>query len=272
MTTRAALVGKIFGRLKVISFDGARPRGNEKCQRSYWLCQCECGTQKIICGVDLTSGSTKSCGCQKLERARQMGREYGGKRPIANLSGKRFGRLVVLSFSNLPNCRPHWLCQCDCGKQAVVSGLNLKSAHTRSCGCLHAENAIRQGLARRGLPSPNRTHGKSHTAIYRTWSSMIQRCENPNNPGWPAYGGRGIKVCDRWHSFELYDADLRSLGPKPLGASLDRVDNNGDYELSNVKWASQKEQVANQRIRKRIEMFSDADLVVELSRRGLSSL
>jgi hypothetical protein len=270
MTKRIDLTGQRFGRLTVLSFSEARCRGKEKHPRAYWLCLCDCGKQKVLCAQDLRQRATKSCGCLKLQHARELGRVNGGKRPRTDIVGQQFGRLTVISFSNYPNKRPHWLCECDCGNQKIVTGLNLKSGHTRSCGCLHTENSNRQALARRGIPASNRTHGKSRTAAYRSWASMTQRCENPKRPGWEDYGGRGIKVCERWRrSFSDYEEDLlRILGPKPPGMSLDRIENDGDYEPSNVRWATQKEQVANQRKRKRIDAFTEAELIAELKRRS----
>ena len=84
---------------------------------------------------------------------------------------------------------------------------------------------------------------------------MIQRCENPNNPRWVDYGGRGIAVCQRWHNFEHYEADILSeIGPKVPGMSIDRIENNKGYQPGNVQWATQKQQVANQRKRKRVDV------------------
>ena len=270
---RLNLVGQRYGRLMVLSFAEARCRGSETRPRSYWLCLCDCGRQKVICSADLRDGATQSCGCRKLEAVSRLGRQNGGKRPATDLTGQRFGRLTVVGLSafrgNGKTTRPHWSCECDCGNLATASGLNLKSGHTRSCGCLHRENSVRQALARKSIPSPNRTHGMSRTAAYRTWASMIQRCENPKCPAWSTYGGRGIRVCESWHSYEQYAADLLTiLGVRPPGMSLDRINNDGDYEPSNVRWASQKEQVANQRKRKRIDTFSEAELLAELARRS----
>lgn len=157
-----------------------------------------------------------------------------------NEIGNRYGRLVVIyrdGSHRFPNGKsvPTWKCRCDCGATAVVIGHNLRHSHTTSCGC----------LARESLQDRSRTHGMSGTSEHRTWLGMRERCKNSKNPKYKDYGGRVIKVCERWQRFEAFYADM---GPKPSPThSIDRINNDGDYEPDNCRWATAKEQDRNRR-------------------------
>lgn len=149
--------------------------------------------------------------------------------------GDQFGRLTVCKFAGRnPIGRPLWKCDCECGKSKIVlqTNLTLKSRPTRSCGCLIDEARHKKA-----------THGRSKTRLYYSWLHMRSRCEKPQNPKYPRYGGRGIKVCDRWKKFENFLADM---GEKPTSShTLDRKDSNGNYEPGNCRWASQVTQQRN---------------------------
>lgn len=163
-----------------------------------------------------------------------------GKR--LELTGQRFGRLVVVSDAGIEKGRHYWDCICDCGITMRVYTGHLRNGHTKSCGCfkrdLTIKRSMKHGQDRRGLA----------TAEYTSWSRMIQRCNNPKRKDYKNYGGRGIKVCGRWldreHGFENFLADM---GLRPPGKSLDRVNNEGDYKPSNCRWATREEQNNNTR-------------------------
>jgi hypothetical protein len=160
-----------------------------------------------------------------------------------DITGQRFERLLVIE--RVPgNIAGHarWLCQCDCGSKCIVLACNLRSGDIRSCGCLK-----RELFAARTI-----THGETkerrQSAEYRCWVGLIRRCSDPGRPDWKWYGARGIRVCERWQSFENFLADMgRKPSPK---LSIDRINNKGNYEPGNCRWATQSEQVRNQRKRR----------------------
>ena len=157
-----------------------------------------------------------------------------------NLEGKIFGRLKVekLSAKSKPK-KIYWECVCECGNIVTIISSSLISGNTKSCGCLRKE-----------LTSSRRsTHKKSFSSEYNTYHHMIKRCYSKNHNSYDYYGGRGITVCERWlESFENFYEDV---GEKPSKKhSLDRIDNDGNYEPSNCRWATQSTQVINSRRKK----------------------
>lgn len=150
--------------------------------------------------------------------------------------GQRFGAWVVIGSAQPgANWAARWACKCDCGSQKDVFAANLRRGLSTSCGCLSAAKTSAR----------SRTHGMTGTPTYRTWESMLNRCNNPRNSSHVNYGGRGIKVCDRWASFENF---LSDMGEKPeKGMSIERLDVNGNYEPGNCIWADPKTQARNTR-------------------------
>jgi hypothetical protein len=157
------------------------------------------------------------------------------------LTGQKFGRLTIVSKNaiRLRNGKTRWNCLCDCGNITVVIGSGLINEHTVSCGCLRKEIVSQTGKA-------NSTHGMYGKPEYHSWRSMIKRCTNHRSTNYSDYGGRGITVCDRWlNSFEAFYEDM---GHKPSpDHSIERRENNGNYEKNNCYWATKEEQANNKR-------------------------
>ncbi|MEX0779226.1 MAG: hypothetical protein WD037_05805 [Balneolales bacterium] len=162
---------------------------------------------------------------------------------LIDLTGKRFGEWIVVNkgmcnkYGNI-----YWNVKCDCGTERSVQSHALRSGNSKSCGC----------SGRKSQADKIKKHGRTKTTEYNIWNGMIRRCTNPKNKDYNRYGGRGIKVCTRWrNSFELFYSDM---GDRPsLNHSIDRIDNNGNYELSNCKWSTWEEQNKNKRLPKKIK-------------------
>ena len=166
--------------------------------------------------------------------------------------GSRYGRWTVLSeHPTRQNRKRMFLCRCDCGTVSVVASGNLKSGISKSCGCYGRERT-HEAKFMHGRNSSDRT--------YRIWSAMRARCNDKSHVNYPRYGGRGIKVCERWNDFRVF---LLDMGEAPLGLSIDRIDNNCDYEPENCRWTTTEEQSRNRSDNRFIEYCGKRMCVVD---------
>lgn len=164
-----------------------------------------------------------------------------------DLRGREFSKLTAVVFAGkTPAGQAKWWVECSCGEYLIVRANDLRTGRTRSCGCLRRERS-------RELKT---THGHARyrrfSGVYKAWRAMVQRCEiGPESNAYQYYAGRGISVCHQWrNSFETFFADM---GPRPFGKTLDRINNDGNYEPGNCRWATMGEQRRNSRPRRRID-------------------
>jgi len=199
------------------------------------LCRCTCGTEREVLAMALLGGRTRSCGCRGGKDGRRGPLPIKPKPPYLT-AGAVLGWLTLLE--NAPYEASMVRCRCTCGTETTKLAGNLKTSNTKSCGCMQGVSFTRHGLS--GHP------------LYQTWRGIINRTTKPSDPGWPSYGGRGITVCERWQ--ELPDGLLNFisdieciLGPRPKGTSLDRTENDGNYEPGNIRWSPPDVQMRNRR-------------------------
>jgi hypothetical protein len=189
-------------------------------------------------------------------------------RPRQDLTGQVFGRLTVLEFVRMRNEHSYYLCRCECGATTIVTRCSLvhKAQPTRSCGCLQRESVLT------GPSHPNFRHGRNLVGkkdlTYTSWNHTKARCTNPKHKNWKLYGGANppVTICERWLDFRNFLADM---GDRPLGTTLGRFGDVGNYEPGNCAWQTPKEQASNRR-NKRIEQFSDVEILAEVKKRQLS--
>lgn len=180
-------------------------------------------------------------------------------RPLKSMAGLRFGMLTVIRrdgtyVSPAGHSAPTWLVKCDCGVEKTVIGRELRNSAYVSCGCKRLKG---------GPPK----HGWFGTPEYSAWTSMKQRCTNPKCRNYPNYGGRGIRVCERWES--SFEAFLADMGPRPSRKhSLDRENNNGNYEPGNCRWATVRQQARNKRTSRVLTVAGESATVAEWADRA----
>lgn len=199
---------------------------NDKHYKVYSF-MCDCGKQVEYVGSYVKLGRYKSCGCQKYQKNKDediLNTKYNRLKPIKRVENIYGGKA--------------FLCICDCGNESVVSLGDLKNNKTKSCGCLAKEKSSDN------IKKYSTTHGRHGTPEYRVWRGMRTRCYYENTPQYKNYGGRGIKVCNRWkESFENFYEDM---GDKPTPKhQLDRIDNDGNYEPNNCRWVTPSENALN---------------------------
>jgi hypothetical protein len=186
----------------------------------------------------------------------RTGLKHKRRNDFFDMSGQRFGRLIVMGRAANKKHRIYWRVRCECGKEKTVRGECLKNGKTKSCGCYRRETTRKL----------HATHGLSKSRTYFCWQDMRSRCCNKNDTGFKNYGARGISVCERWEKFENF---LQDMGPRPDGLMLERINNNAGYSPNNCKWASRSEQNNNTR---RVHLITHGGVTLSMSAWGRRSV
>lgn len=227
MSERFNGVGEKYGRLTAMEF----VRVSNK--RTIWKWRCDCGKMKEIPSSAVKGGAVQSCGCLRKERV-------GTKR--MDHTGEKYGRLTAIEFVKTTGSSHDsiWKFQCDCGKMKNVIMNKVKRGDTRSCGCLQRENSSKRAKEKK----LNYRHGdanvKRRVRMYKTWTSMRERCHNPHKLLYERYGGRGICICEEWNDYLVFKEWALNNGYTD-DLTIDRIENDGNYEPSNCQWITKSE-------------------------------
>lgn len=228
------LTGQRFGRLTVI-----KTAYTDKHGKRHWECKCDCGETTYPTTSSLKGGLSSGCSrCGKLNH-------------YEDLTGQRFGRLVVKRIVGHNPAK--WECECDCGNITSVNADSLKSGTTVSCGCYFRERR----------EESRHKHDESHTRLHRIWTGMKSRCYNPKQQSYERYGARGIRVCDEWRNDYIAFRDWSIANGYNDDLSIDRIDNDGNYEPSNCRWATNKAQARNKSVNRNLEYNGEVHTVSE---------
>lgn len=223
------IVGRKFGDLTPVmnlsSFNGV----------AIWKCVCDCGRSVKVLQTALLDEFRISCSGP----GRKCHSRYGPPHPVKkSLIGFSNGRLTAVRLLGSYHGRNYYECRCSCGRYVDVAGIHITSGNTSSCGCLQKETTSEKFRGQ----THTVTHGLTKHPLHRTWLMMRSRCSNPKDSSYKNYGGRGIRVCDRWNDFANF---LKDMGERPDGMTLDRKDVDGDYTPENCRWATTLEQNRN---------------------------